>query len=335
MNTLFAPHPDFLHQTLNHDKPATPVLSLDFGTINIPDTGFLIFRTPEGTSNKVVISAGVHGNETAPIELVNQLVDDIIAGRLIPKIDCLFILGNPEAMNAGERFVDSNLNRLFTTHDTATPTNDIEHTRARLIMAQTKAFLSDAGHSIHYDLHTAIRDSFFEKFAIYPYLPARTCSPTHIHLLGHSDIQAILLQNKPSTTFSGWTAATFGAESFTVELGKVAPFGQNDLDRLKGISETIRRLLQRDSYNTLPDKLPIQFQVVDEITNTGASFELCIEEDTANFTELTSGYVIWRDANTEYRIGEESLYIVFPNSKVGPGQRAGLLVKPMAGITIA
>lgn len=30
----------------------------------------------------LVVSAGVHGNETAPIELLNQLIDDLLSGRL-------------------------------------------------------------------------------------------------------------------------------------------------------------------------------------------------------------------------------------------------------------
>ncbi|OZG72904.1 succinylglutamate desuccinylase [Hahella sp. CCB-MM4] len=333
MNLLFATHPDFLSLTLNYAKPTTPSVSLASGTVSIPETGFLIFRTPAGTRNKVVISAGIHGNETAPIELLNQIISDIVSGQLEPKVDCLFIFGNPEAMNAGERFIDTNLNRLFAS--SGEEKIDTEYLRARIIMDQTRQFLENASHSVHYDLHTAIRDSFFEKFAIYPYLPARTCSPTHINLMGHSEIQAILLQNKPSTTFSGWTANNFGAESFTVELGKVAPFGQNDLSRLNGIDDTIRKLILGQSRSDLPERLPIQFQVVDEVINTGKGFTLCIEEDTANFTELPSGFEVWKDHETSYIVGEESLYIVFPNSNVGPGQRAGLLVKPMAGITLA
>ncbi len=334
MNSIFAPYSDFLTLTLNYATPKTASMSLAGGTVSIPETGFLIFRSSTGSGRKLVISAGVHGNETAPIELLNKITSDIVSGRLEPKLDCLFILGNPEAMNSGERFINTNLNRLFTSSldDNA---KDIEYRRARLIMDQTRRFLEDASHSVHYDLHTAIRGSFFEKFAIYPYLPARSCSPTHINLLGHSEIQAILLQNKPSTTFSGWTAHNFASESFTVELGKVAPFGQNDLSRLNAIDHTIRKLIQGQSSSDLPNRLPIQFQVVDEIINTGKQFELCIAEDTANFTELPTGFEVWKDNETNYVVGEEPLFIVFPNSKVGPGQRAGLLVKPMAGMTLA
>ena len=46
------------------------------------------------------MSAGVHGNETAPIELLNQLVGDLLIGRLPLTVRLLVVLGNPAAMRA-------------------------------------------------------------------------------------------------------------------------------------------------------------------------------------------------------------------------------------------
>ena len=67
----------------------------------------------QAPKHSVVLSAGIHGNETAPIELVNTLVQQILAGELELNVRLLVILGHPQAMNEGTRFCDVNLNRLF------------------------------------------------------------------------------------------------------------------------------------------------------------------------------------------------------------------------------
>lgn len=70
--------------------------------------------TPHGTcSQSVVLSAGIHGNETAPIEILNQLVSDLLASQLPLAVRLLVILGNPPAIRAGERYLTADINRMF------------------------------------------------------------------------------------------------------------------------------------------------------------------------------------------------------------------------------
>jgi succinylglutamate desuccinylase len=61
----------------------------------------------------LLLSAGIHGNETAPIELLDRLLQAIASGQLLPKVRILFLFGNPEAMRRGERYVEHDINRLF------------------------------------------------------------------------------------------------------------------------------------------------------------------------------------------------------------------------------
>ncbi|WP_009908967.1 succinylglutamate desuccinylase/aspartoacylase domain-containing protein, partial [Burkholderia thailandensis] len=77
--------------------------------------GLLQFEPVDATRRmqSVLVSAGVHGDETAPIELLSMLVRDIAHGALPLRCRLLVALGNPGAMRAGERYLDDDLNRLF------------------------------------------------------------------------------------------------------------------------------------------------------------------------------------------------------------------------------
>mgnify|MGYP000016290677 CR=1 FL=1 len=77
--------------------------------------GALEVRPPEARDNglDLLLSAGIHGNETAPIELLDRLLHDIARGDLKPRARILFLFGNPEAIRKGERFVEQDVNRLF------------------------------------------------------------------------------------------------------------------------------------------------------------------------------------------------------------------------------
>lgn len=55
-------------------------------------------------TKNIIFSTGVHGDETAPMELVDKIVEDIETGFQSVKARCLFIVAHPEATNAHTRF---------------------------------------------------------------------------------------------------------------------------------------------------------------------------------------------------------------------------------------
>lgn len=64
----------------------------------------------------LVLSAGIHGNETAPIELFDRLLQAIAMDACVPQVRLLAILGNLPAIRAGVRYCKHDINRLFNGH---------------------------------------------------------------------------------------------------------------------------------------------------------------------------------------------------------------------------
>lgn len=331
-NTLFDGEPDWLAHTLSRaGQTSAPVTTRlpDGAEIRRLDTGILELVPAAADDRRLIISAGVHGNETAPIEVVNGLLNELISGHWTIGRRTLLILGNPLSMVAGDRFVDHNMNRLFSGAHAKVPyAGSPEAERAALLEQTCRDFVGDADTVTHYDLHTAIRPSLREKFALYPFVEGRKVPQDQCDFLLEADVHTLLLQHKSGTTFSSFSSSHLGAESFTIELGKVRPFGQNDLLRFKGIESALRRLFRDEPAPTPPnaDELAV-FEVVYEILNTGDDFQFHVPDDIANFTPYQPGTVIWEDGETRYKVGDVPEAIIFPNRNVPVGQRVGLLVR--------
>ncbi|MEQ5820351.1 succinylglutamate desuccinylase [Halomonas sp. SCS19] len=304
--------------------------SLKGGRYRIEGPGLLrlIPDTVGADARACVLSVGIHGNETAPIELLGDCLARLEAGLASVGAPVLVILGNLEAIRRNTRFVETNLNRLFR-RELDQPGDEAD--RARELMAAVDAFFAD--HSqlprLHYDLHTAIRDSHYPRFVVDPFAETRTDSEQW-HWMAGAGIQAALKQHQHSWTFSHYSKHYHGAQAFTLELGKALPFGHNDLEPL----EPMGRLIQSLIAGQLPESGEIQqldgFAVAVEVFRESEDFALCFADDIPNFTEFAPGTVVARDAQAgDTRIGDEPLKVVFPNARVELGARAALLVRPV------
>jgi succinylglutamate desuccinylase len=319
----------FLQTTLAEPISAQPhCLILESGvTLNFIDAGLLAISPAQQGKYRIVISCGIHGNETAPIEMVEQLFNEIKSGELSVANELLLIIGNPPAANQATRFVDENLNRLFSGKHQGSSTQ--EAARAGLIEEQVAAFYQHGNEArLHYDLHTAIRGSELEKFAVYPYLHDRPWSKVQIAFLERCGLDAILLSSKPAGTFSYFTSNHFGADSFTVELGKVRKFGDNDMRDFADAMQGLRELISgEESFSRQPKEIQV-FSVVEEVIKQSESFKLHFADDAKNFTAFPKGTVLASDEGYEYRTKQDGERFVFPITNVPIGQRAMLVVAP-------
>jgi len=326
----------FLRQTLENEFNAAPhSLSLGSGVrLEFLATGVLSITPAHNEARyRVLISSGIHGNETAPMEIVDQLFTEIHNGDLEVNSELLFVIGNPPAANKSLRFIDENLNRLFTV-DGQSRVGSYESQRAELIKTFTDEFFSKGNlPRLHYDLHTAIRGSKFEKFVVYPYREDQQWSLSQLGFLESCGLDAVLLSNKPSTTYSYYTSYKFGADAFTIELGSVKPFGQNDHSKFKKMSDGLRSVISGNQAFTAAPRQLSAFRVIAEVIKLTEEFELHIPDDALNFTEYPKGRLLATDKGYEYRTRQDAERFVFPIKNVPPGNRAMLVVAPTDLIT--
>ncbi|SHI18814.1 succinylglutamate desuccinylase [Ferrimonas marina] len=309
------------------DQPERFTLADDV-TVSVDGVGIVRFEPAQPSELDLVLSAGVHGNETAPIELVNTLVQGILQGAIRCRCRLLVLLGNPHAMVAGQRELEHNLNRLFSGAHRDYQGSEADRAE-ELEQAVSDFFAIRAGRRCHYDLHTAIRASQREKFAIYPYRHGRPWKREQIGFLGAAGVDTILLSHDPTHTFSYFSSDRFGADAFTVELGRVRPFGQNDPSRLSALKAQLTALIEDRPVSYLPQEQVTVFDVAQVINKGSDAFTLCFPDDAANFTAFEPGTVLAQDGGRAVRVGAQPEAIVFPNAKVAVGQRACLTVVPV------
>jgi len=288
--------------------------------------------TPAGLSGNekdIILSSGVHGDETSPIELIQNLAEKILKGEIIPAHRLLLIIAHPEAINAHTRFIDENMNRLFKGGNEernidCVVANQLQDVVSRFYVGST-TINKDRW---HLDLHCAIRASEHYTFAVSPYSEKPTRSNRLFAFLQHADIEAVLLSRTASPTFSWYSAEHFGAQALTMELGKVAPFGENDLAPLESFNTAMLALVTEPelAMEWYGDRLNV-YKVTRTITKQTEAFRFTFPANQANFTFFEQGKLLGCDEGVEYYSLEGGEAVVFPNPNVALGQRACLLVQ--------
>jgi succinylglutamate desuccinylase len=313
-------------------KPITFSLS-NATKVSISAPGIIVFEPKALGDKDIVLSSGIHGNETAPIEICDAFVQGILRGEIVLANRVLFLFGNLPAMNIAQRFIEENMNRLFSgAHSAPNRIANVECVRAKqLEEAVSEFFLAhNARERIHYDLHTAIKPSKNDKFAVYPFRHGRPWNKQQLAFLLACGINTILLSGSATTTFSYYSSNEFGAEAFTVELGKVFPFGQNDMSQFEAVKVALQGLICGENLNLKPfnnDDFLI-YQVNQVINKHSEAFRFNFSDELPNFSDFSKNYLLAIDGEHRYYCEYDGEAIVFPNEKVAIGQRTVLTVIP-------
>jgi len=295
--------------------------------VHFPAQGILQLVRSDSTRShmRLLLSAGIHGDETASIEILADLLHSLAATPRALQVDLLLVVGNPAAIGQGRRFIDADMNRLFRA-DRGALAFAREAARTDTIMQATEHFFRDEHtEKWHFDLHTAIRASLYPAFAVVPDVHMQSRRQRLLGWLGRAGIGAAILSAPSAGTFSAYTASHFGAASATVELGQIGTLGENDLGRFADAREALDVFL-RTGQPPLGPRLPDVFRVVQEIVRRSDAFRMTLDRNAANFTALPPGALIAEDVDIEYRVGPVTEHVVFPNPDVRVGLRAGLTV---------
>jgi succinylglutamate desuccinylase len=295
----------------------------------------------QGKGSHVLYSCGVHGNETAPIEICDELVEALLAQTLSLTVRLMVQFANLPAMDIAQRFISENMNRLFC--GAHAPQDNPERVRANQLEQLTIAFFAQADDlaiCYHYDLHTAIKDSAYPRFAVYPFLHGKAYSKTQLLWLAKAGIQAVLFSESPTTTYSYFSSLHCGVHSFTVELGKVKPFGCNNMADFAQARTALFDLVSVKSVESVESvesvsTMPVLFRIKQMILRHTEDFKFHFPDNTPNFTAFNQGDVLaseYDDQGTllrSYSCVQDAEAIVFPNANVALGQRALLTVVPV------
>lgn len=272
----------------------------------------------------VLLSVGVHGDETGPIEMVAHVIEALSRAPSALAVDLMLCVGNIEAIAAGKRFLDADLNRMFKAHR-GSLAGTAEAARADDLIAATDAFFAGAGPvRWHLDLHTAIRASHYPMFAIVPDLVAAEGRAMLVDWLGQAAIGAIVMNPTSAGTYSYYSSEHHRAAGSTVELGRVGTLGRNDMAQFVDVSAALDALLRGTQAPT--KSAPHVFKVAQEIVKLSDDFRMGFSRETPNFASLKRGDVIATDGETVYSVFHEEEMVVFPNPDVRVGLRAGLMV---------
>jgi succinylglutamate desuccinylase len=318
------------------------IAEADFGALaaRFSDAGFQVRQPAPGILTvkaaapgparaSVLVSVGVHGDETGPIEVLAWVLDALAREPARLAVDLMVCVGNIDAIAAGKRFIDADLNRMFRAERGALAAA-AESARADAMIAATASFFEGAGPvRWHLDLHTAIRPSVYPTFAIVPDLIADEGKAALLAWLGQAAIGAIIMNPQSAGTYSYHSAEFHGAAGSTVELGRVGALGQNDLSLFADVHAALDALL-RGAPPGAPKVQPHVFKVAQEIIKLSDGFAMAFDRATQNFTALRQGETIATDGDTVYKVRHPEELVVFPNPDVRLGLRAGLMVVRVA-----
>ncbi|WP_099336709.1 succinylglutamate desuccinylase [Erwinia amylovora] len=317
---------DFLQLTLSGAQPVQTEGRNDRLSWRWHHVGILELTPHHIASMALVVSSAIHGNETAPVEMVEQLVTALLRGEMALQTRLLVIYANPVALRLNRRYVHGDMNRMF--GGRWQQYEDCPEARRAWILEQAMENFWQAGDHDevrwHLDMHTAIRGSYHQRFGVLPQR-ATPWPNEFISWLSAAGLEALVQHRAPGGTFSDYSCRHFHAASCTLELGRALPFGHNDLSQFAAAQLALKQLI---SGGELPVAVrpPRRYRVSQQIIRRSDRFVLHLSDEALNFTLYPQGTLLAEDGEERFFVQQAQEYVLFPNPDVAIGLRAGLML---------
>ncbi len=315
-------------------KVITPNESIQSATITAP--GILQVEAKDKNQGELIISTIIHGDEIGTLGGINTLIKKVLLGSIEVKRNILFVLGNLEARKRLERFLEYDLNRLFSNSkeilDKAK--GSLEYKRVKEILESVKDF--ELNGLIHFDLHqTPFPAEIFENNQI----PREyTCSmeygndPVIDSVSNLMGIDGIIRYDNEllSTTFTGYTS-TKESHSATFELGKAGKTNLTQLKKAFAILSYLIEGLEVDDLNTKSEfkrndeQVALEEYRVEEQPLKKAE-DYHFAEEYKDFQYLLSNQPYAYENNNPIYPPKEDCRILFPISEARIGERTCVLL---------
>lgn len=274
--------------------------------------GIMLFES-EKSGPRRLYSAGVHGNEVEAQHALREVVRNFESGNfIVGSGSVMIVFANLEAMKGDSRTSPDgcDFNRSF-------------HMNSHPRIVEIKKILEDFKPTLHRDLHCTIQSTPF-PFALCSRpnkLTAEDFSEFAARYQLENIVQFVYKKDRELTTFAGFTAQHFGAESFTIELGQIGSNATKEI--IPKIATSIVDEIVVAPNIKMNAKLQL-WKMGKKIIKKTEDFYMA--QDYKNFYKLKDGEVVATDSEDTY-IAPKNAFILFPNSRVPVGGRGGVFVR--------
>lgn len=272
----------------------------------IPEKPIVI--TGEKPGPTLAIFAGVHGNETAGVFALQDLLPKIT----IPKGKLYLVFANPPAIKANVRMLEKNLNRCFSGDNTGTSYEDNRARELMVVLDECDALL---------DLHMFYDDDG-QPFAI--------CEDDSIELASKFDVD-IISTNWSEVEPGGTDSYMYhqGKVGICIECGPISKAAQYKDFAINTIYQFLEYYGMADrivEYSVSPKRIIRAKQAVFK-----TSKDFVLSQNLGNFDRLSEGQVVAVDETTKYtsKAGE---CIIFPHYNARVGEEAYIIGEELPDI---
>ena len=144
------------------------------------------------------------------------------------------------------------------------------------------------------------------------------------------NLDANIKKTTSSNTFSDFTSNMKNSHSYTLELGKVMPFGENNHEDFFDSRKTLEDLLSGNECKSKEKEL-FNYITSKKIVKENDTFKYLVDENDDNFFLIPKNTDIYEQDGQKVRYDKDT-YMLFANSSVKRGQWAGILLERLENL---